>query len=196
MSLGLTGGIATGKSTAAEILSQLGAEIIEADKIAHQVISPDGEAYEEVIAHFGGEIVKENGTIDRNSLGEIVFNDSRQRQKLEKLTHPHIINQLKNKLEAENYKRNLVVVIPLLFEKNLQDMFTGVWVISCSQETQLNRLQKRDNLTRAEACQRLSAQMDLSEKESRADKVIYNEGTKQDLKHKLKKAWENWLGRK
>lgn len=195
MALGLTGGIATGKSTAAKILNQLGAEVIEADKIAHKVISPEGEAYEEVIAHFGGEIVREDGTIDRKKLGDIVFNDSKQRQKLEKLTHPHIIGRIKEKLAEENYCRSLVAVIPLLFENNLQNLFESVWVITCSQDTQLDRLQKRDNLTRAEACQRLSIQMDLSEKEARADKVFDNEGTRKELKIELKKAWKKWMER-
>lgn len=193
MALGLTGGIATGKSTAAEILNQFGAEVIEADRIAHEVIKPGSEAYEDVVAHFGGEIVREDGTINRKKLGKIVFSDARQRQKLEKLTHPHIIRRIKEVLEENNYNKKLVAVIPLLYENELQNLFESVWVVTCNQEIQLDRLQKRDDLSRAEACQRLSAQMNLSEKEARADKVFRNDGSKRELKVKLKRAWQEWM---
>ncbi len=196
MALGLTGGIATGKSTAAGYLREFGAEIIDADNISRQVMRQDGPAYEDVVAHFGGEILREDGSIDRKRLGELVFNDSKQRQKLEKLTHPYIIERLKNRLAQKKYAPRVVAVVPLLYEADLEELFREVWVISCSQETQLERLQERNNISRADACQRLSAQLDIKEKEKRADLVIKNDGSREELRKRIKKAWQDWLERR
>ena len=195
MALGLTGGIASGKSTAAAILEELGAEVIDADSIAREVLKPEGEAYEEVVAHFGGGILHENGRINRKKLAGLIFSDASQRQKLEKLTHPHIISRIENYLERREYDHKIIAVIPLLFESRLEDMFEEVWVISCSEETQIERLKSRDNLSRQEALDRISAQMDLAEKESRADRVIYNEGSEDQLRQKLRQIWYQWTER-
>jgi len=195
MALGLTGGIASGKSTAAAILEELGADVIDADSIAREVLKPEGEAYEEVVAHFGGGILHENGRINRKKLAGLIFSDARQRQKLEKLTHPHIISRIENYLERREYDHKIIAVIPLLFESRLEDMFEEVWVISCSEETQIERLKSRDNLSRQEALDRISAQMDLAEKESRADRVIYNEGSEDQLRQKLRQIWYQWTER-
>ncbi len=193
MALGLTGGIATGKSTAASILERFGAHVIEADEISRKILEKDGKAYEEVVAAFGGEILTEEGRINRDKLGEIIFNDSRQRQKLEKITHPYIIKNLKKRLAARNYSRDTVAVVPLLYEAQLQHLFEEVWVISCSEEEQISRLKNRDRLDSSQACSRLSAQMNLKDKEAKADQVIKNEGSLKELEDKLKKAWENWM---
>ncbi len=195
MALGLTGGIATGKSTAAAMLEELGAEVIDADRMAREVLKPEGEAYEDVVAHFGGCILQEDGRIDRKKLAGLIFSDARQRQKLEKLTHPHIISRIKDELARRDHARRVVAVIPLLFESHLEDMFEEVWVISCSEEIQIERLKSRDNLSRQEALDRISAQMDLEEKESRADRVIYNTGSEDQLRQKLRRIWKEWTGK-
>lgn len=125
MALGLTGGIATGKTTAANILKELGAIIIDADKIAHKIMEPEGPAYSDVVQFFGNNILDEDGSINRKKLGEIVFNNSELRQKLEKITHPIILREIKDRLK-ENSDNNLVLVAPLLFEVGIDDLVEKV----------------------------------------------------------------------
>ncbi|MGM0413720.1 MAG: dephospho-CoA kinase [Bacillota bacterium] len=189
MALGLTGGIATGKTTAANILKDFGAEIVDADKIAHKIMEPDGPAYSDVVQFFGNNILNDDGSINRNKLGEIVFSNSELRQKLEKITHPIIIKEIEKRLENDN---NIVLVAPLLFEVGLERLVDVVWVIYCSRLTQIKRLKNRDNLDDNAANIRIDAQMPLQEKIENADLAIENEGSIEDLKSKLRVAWEKW----
>lgn len=189
MALGLTGGIATGKTTAANILKDFGAEIVDADKIAHKIMEPDGPAYSDVVQFFGNNILNDDGSINRNKLGEIVFSNSELRQKLEKITHPIIVKEIEKRLENDN---NIVLVAPLLFEVGLERLVDVVWVIYCSRLTQIKRLKNRDNLDDNAANIRIDAQMPLQEKIKNADLAIENEGSIEDLKSKLRVAWEKW----
>lgn len=189
MALGLTGGIATGKTTAANILKDFGAEIVDADKIAHKIMEPDGPAYSDVVQFFGNNILNDDGSINRNKLGEIVFSNSELRQKLEKITHPLIVKEIEKRLENDN---NIVLVAPLLFEVGLERLVDVVWVIYCSRLTQIKRLKNRDNLDDNAANIRIDAQMPLQEKIENADLAIENEGSIEDLKSKLRVAWEKW----
>lgn len=189
MALGLTGGIATGKTTAANILKDFGAEIVDADKIAHKIMEPDGPAYSDVVQFFGNNILNDDGSINRNKLGEIVFSNSELRQKLEKITHPIIIKEIEERLENDN---NIVLVAPLLFEVGLERLVDVVWVIYCSRLTQIKRLKNRDNLDDNAANIRIDAQMPLQEKIENADLAIENEGSIEELKSKLRVAWEKW----
>lgn len=189
MALGLTGGIATGKTTAANILKDFGAEIVDADKIAHKIMEPDGPAYSDVVQFFGNNILNDDGSINRNKLGEIVFSNSELRQKLEKITHPIIVKEIEKRLENDN---NIVLVAPLLFEVGLERLVDVVWVIYCSRLTQIKRLKNRDNLDDNAANIRIDAQMPLQEKIENADLAIENEGSIEDLKSKLRVAWEKW----
>lgn len=191
MALGLTGGIATGKTTAANILKELGAIIIDADKIAHKIMEPEGPAYSDVVQFFGNNILDEDGSINRKKLGEIVFNNSELRQKLEKITHPIILREIKDRLK-ENSDNNLVLVAPLLFEVGIDDLVEKVWVIYCRRETQIKRLENRDDITREAAKLRINAQMSLEKKIEQADFTIENEGSIEELESKLKDAWEKW----
>ncbi|MBF8435902.1 dephospho-CoA kinase [Halanaerobiaceae bacterium Z-7014] len=191
MALGLTGGIASGKTTAANFLESLGAKIIDADKIAHKIMKPEGSAYSDVVQFFGNNILNEDGSIDRKKLGEIVFNNSELRQKLEKITHPIIVREIKNRLINET-DSNTIIVAPLLFEVGLDDLVDQVWVIYCSRETQIKRLKDRDNIARKAALARIDAQMPLDKKIKKADLAIENEGSIDDLKDKLREAWEKW----
>lgn len=189
MALGLTGGIATGKTTAANILKDFGAEIVDADIIAHKIMEPDGPAYSDVVQFFGNNILNDDGSINRNKLGEIVFSNSELRQKLEKITHPIIIKEIEERLENDN---NIVLVAPLLFEVGLERLVDVVWVIYCSRLTQIKRLKNRDNLDDNAANIRIDAQMPLQEKIENADLAIENEGSIEELKSKLRVAWEKW----
>ncbi len=191
MALGLTGGIASGKTTAANFLKSIGAKIIDADKIAHKIMEPDGPAYSDIVQFFGNNILDDDGSINRKKLGEIVFNNSELRQKLEKITHPIILNKIKTRLK-ENADNNTVLVAPLLFEVGIDNLVDQVWVIYCNRETQINRLKDRDGVTREAAIARINAQMSLEKKIEKADLAIENENSIEDLERKLKLAWEKW----
>lgn len=194
MIIGLTGGIATGKSTAAEYLKHKGAEIIDADQISHKVSQKGEKGWQRVVDQFGQEILGEDGEFDREKLAEIVFSDSKKRKKLESLLHPLIIYKMKEKAYEYLEKNKIVVFMaPLLYEAGLDRFCDQVWVISSSEQTQVNRLKKRDALSREEALKRINSQMPISQKEKKADLVIENNSTIAALKSKLDLYWEKIL---
>ncbi|QGU00178.1 Dephospho-CoA kinase [Candidatus Syntrophocurvum alkaliphilum] len=181
--IGLTGGIASGKSTVANALKDLGAIIIEADKLAHQIIEPDKPAYEEIIKTFGQEILNDDLTINRDELGKLVFNNPEKLEKLNNITHPRVIESFKNQIQAINKSQpNAVVVfeIPLLYEINIQHICDEVWVVWIDRETQIERLKLRDGFTEEEAIKRIDSQMSLDEKAKRANRVIDNRKGKEE----------------
>ncbi|NLW55590.1 MAG: dephospho-CoA kinase [Firmicutes bacterium] len=185
--IGLTGGVGTGKSTVASILKELGLKIIDADRIAHQLLRPGTEVYRQVLTEFGPDILKPDGEIDRRRLGKIVFNDPEKRRLLEGITHPAIKAQIRAEVESYRAKgQDVVLEIPLLFEAKMEGEVDEVWVVAVSSPRQLQRIMERDALTPAEAQSRIKAQMPLSEKCARADVVINNEGTIADLRRQVK----------
>jgi len=190
MIIGLTGGIAAGKSTVARILASLGAYIINADKIGHNILEKNKNAYNDVIDEFGEIIVKNNGKIDRKKLGEIVFSDKDKLKKLENITHPYIIEEIKyeTKEKIKDY-HHLVLDVPLLFETGLENIVDITWVVVCSYEKQIERIAKRDGLSREEAKKRIASQMETSQKVKLADFVIYNNGNKKELNNKVLRKW-------
>lgn len=191
MIIGLTGGIAAGKSTVARILASLGAYIINADKIGHNILDRNKNAYDEVIDEFGGNILKKSGKIDRKKLGEIVFSDKDKLKKLENITHPYIIKEIKYETnEKDKEFHHLVLDVPLLFETGLENIVDVSWVVVCSQEKQIERITKRDGLSRKEAKKRISAQMKTAKKIKLADFVIYNNGSKEELNNKIIRKWK------
>lgn len=191
MLIGLTGGIATGKSTVCKILEDLEVEVIDADIIAHRVLD-DKKVIKKLKNEFGKEILNENGRVDRKKLGEIVFKDKKKLEKLESFTHPKIFEIIEHKLSRTNYKDHLVVLdAPLLFETSLDEKVDETWVVYANKYTQINRMKDRDNLSEKEALQRINAQMSLDDKVEKADIVINNEGTIQELRKKIEKLVEN-----
>ncbi|NLY73903.1 MAG: dephospho-CoA kinase [Firmicutes bacterium] len=176
IAIGLTGGIATGKSTVGEILRRKGIEVVSADELVHQALLPGGGSYHSVVKEFGREILLPDGKINRKLLGEIVFKDDAARRRLEQLTHPVVIEAIKQRLESGARAGNKIIVVetPLLFEVGLCDLFDYIWVVSSTRERQLERICKRDRLTEEEAERRIAAQLPLEEKERKADAVIYN----------------------
>ena len=194
MIIGLTGGIATGKSTAAKYLESKGAVVIDADQISHQLTEKGKKAWKLVVNEFGEEFLKENGELNRKKLAEIIFSDPRQRKKLESLLHPLIIYEMKEKAYyylEEN--KTVIFMAPLLFEVGLNHFCDQNWVISSSRNEQLKRLKKRDNLNKKEALKRIKSQIPLKEKEEKADLVINNNGTIEELKEKLDFQWQKIL---
>lgn len=180
MNLGLTGGIACGKSTIADLLVRRGAILIDADQLAREVVEPGSPVLEEVARHFGQAVLKEDGSLDRKRMGEIIFANPGLRKRLEEVLHPPIrrlIQERMTKAEHSHPGRLVVVDIPLLYESGMKDLVSEVMVVYIPKELQLERLMKRDSLTREQVEQRLSAQMPIEEKKGLADFVIDNSGT-------------------
>lgn len=177
--IGLTGGIGTGKSTVARILSEFGLPVVDADKIAREVVEPGTACHAEIVAAFGKSFLTADGRIDRKKLGTLVFSDPVRRAELEAITHPRIqegIEAALAALEAERYA-TAIVEIPLLHENRRGFLFEAVICVYCDRETQLRRILARDDITAEEACRRIDAQMDTAEKARRSDHVIDNSGT-------------------
>ena len=174
--IGVTGGIATGKSTVDRLLAAHGASVIDADELAREAVRPGEPALDEVAARFGREVLLPDGNLDRGRLGEVVFADPEARRDLERITHPRI-----NELMGERIASALAgpaplvaVDIPLLFESAREAMFEGVLLVYASPEVQVRRLRERNGLDEAAALQRLAAQLPIDEKRDRATWIIDN----------------------
>lgn len=174
--IGLTGSVATGKSTVSNLIQQAGIPLVDADIAARKVVEPGTEGLKEIVAYFGEEILLADGTLDRAKLGEIIFKDKEKREKLNEITHPRVKDYM---LEArERFFRageELVFFdIPLLFESHLESLVDQIVVVWTTPETELKRLMERNNLTKEEALRRIESQMGIDEKARKADFVIDN----------------------
>ncbi|XP_061665438.1 dephospho-CoA kinase domain-containing protein [Syngnathoides biaculeatus] len=181
--VGLTGGIASGKSTVSSMLRELGCPIIEADVVARKVVEPRSPAHSRIVLHFGRDVLLESGEIDRPKLGRLIFADEEKRQLLNSITHPEIQKEMLKQIVFYFLRgyRYVVLDVPLLFEtRKLTRFLNHTVVVYCDPATQLARLMQRDGLTPEEAKQRLAAQMPLNEKRGLANHVIENSGTRED----------------
>lgn len=179
MKLGLTGGIASGKSTVSAMLADQGALLIDADEVAREVVLPGSPTLAAIAERFGNDILLPDGSLDRKRLGNIVFRDEQERRALEAITHPAIrarMNELASEYERSQPDKLIIVDIPLLYESKMQSLFDGIIVVYVPRELQLDRLMKRDGLSEEQAMQRLDAQMNIEDKRQMADYVIHNEG--------------------
>ncbi|GAB6138232.1 dephospho-CoA kinase [Halanaerobaculum tunisiense] len=190
MRIGLTGGIASGKSTVADLLREWGVEVIDADKIAHQLIDANSQLQQQIGDEFGTEIRLSNGQIDRKQLGEVVFANDHLRQKLEEIIHPFIIAQIKEEMEQIATDKLVVVEVPLLIEAEMMDLFDRIWLVYITQELQVKRLMARENFSYQSALQRINSQMPLDEKKKYADRIITNQGSREELQQKVKESWQ------
>lgn len=175
--IGLTGGIASGKSTILETLKKMGAVVISADEVAHTATQPGKPAWEDIVRFFGTGILNDDKTINRKKLGEIVFNNRQYLQKLNEITHPRVKEIFKNSLKEikeKNPDAVVVLEIPLLYEAGLEKICDEVWVVWVNRENQIRRLMAREGIDREEAIKRIEAQLPLDEKARRADFVIDN----------------------
>ena len=174
--IGVTGGIATGKSTVDRMLEAHGAAVIDADQLARDVVRRGEPALQEVAARFGSDVIQPDGSLDRERLGKIVFADPEARRDLDQITHPRIAELTRDRIaEALASPALLVAVdIPLLFENARESMFEGVLLVYAPREVQIRRLRERNGLDEAAALQRLAAQLPIDEKRERATWIIDN----------------------
>lgn len=194
MNIGLTGGIATGKSTVSQMLVKRGAILIDADVIAREVMEPGHPVLLEVQKRFGAGIINEDGSLNRKKLGEIVFSNPEERKALNEITHPAIRSEIKMRManyETARSDRLIVVDIPLLYESSLETMFEQVMVIYVPREVQLSRLMQRDGMTLEQAEARVGAQLDIEWKKERADILIDNSLGLDKTELQIEDFWRN-----
>lgn len=186
--IGLTGSIASGKSTVSEMFTELDIPVIDADKISRLVVQPDELAYKEIVATFGHDILLPNKTIDRSKLGSIIFADDAKRKQLNEIVHPAVREKMLTQRDyyTQTGHRCVVMDIPLLFESKLTHLVNTTIVVYVNEHTQLERLKTRDGFTEEEAYQRIHSQILMEEKKSMADIVIDNNGTKEQTYEQLK----------
>ncbi|SHM55984.1 dephospho-CoA kinase [Caldanaerovirga acetigignens] len=190
--IGLTGGIASGKSTVSKMLREKGAYIIDADEIAKEIVKPGKPAWEDIVRHFGKEILDESGNILRKKLAKIVFSDEKELSVLNRITHPRIVEEIKRQLEECKKRNEKIVVIDaaLLLEIGLDVLVEEVWVVAVDEKTQIERLIKRENyISYAEAVERIRAQMPLEEKLKFATRIIDNSRDIEDTQKQVDEIW-------
>jgi len=194
MRIGLTGGIASGKSTVSRMFQSFGIPVVDADVAARKVVEPGAEAYEPIIARFGTDILREDGTIDRKKLGALVFADEEKRLALNAIVHPAVRKVMLSEVEecARRGEKAVVLDIPLLFESRLTDWVDKIIVVYVPYRLQLERLMARNQFTKNEAELRIQAQMPLEEKKERADAVIDNSGTVAETRRQLQRLLQEW----
>lgn len=193
MIIGLTGGIASGKSTVSALLVNKGARLVDADVIAREVMLPGHKVLAAVVRQFGEDILFPDGTLNRVKLGDIVFNDPEALKTLNQLTHPAIRQEIKEHMltmEQEDPGKLILVDIPLLFESRLESLFKEIIVVYVPREVQITRLMERNRLSLEEAEARLKAQMDIELKRSKANYIIDNSGDLAHTEHQVAVLWD------
>ncbi|MDF2922957.1 MAG: dephospho-CoA kinase [Paenibacillaceae bacterium] len=192
MNIGLTGGIACGKSTVSSLLVSRGAILIDADQLAREVVLPGAPALDRVAGVFGQGVLHEDGSLNRKQLGELVFGNEEKRKQLEGLLHPPIRSLMKERMEESErlFPDKLVVVdVPLLFESQMEDYFQEIMVVYASPDIQLQRLIGRDGFSEQEARKRLEAQIPIEWKKEWADHLIDNSGPITDTVEQVDSFW-------
>ena len=182
--VGLTGGIASGKSTIIQYLRHNGYAVIEADKLGHKVLDPGNAGYQKVIETFGKYILLPDGAVNRTALGKIVFGDPKQLQRLNDISHPIIADMIKKEygnLVKDSSRRIVFLEAALLIEANWHKVCQHIWVVALDPEVAIQRLQNRDALSKTEAQARIEAQLSQEERLVYADVVLKNDGTPEDL---------------
>lgn len=188
--IGLTGGIATGKSTVSKILQTKGYAVVDADLLARKVVERGSQGLASVVSAFGSEVLSADGALDRKKMASMVFANPEKLKKLESILHPLIRSEV-SRIQTELKNRGELVAfydVPLLFEKNMQDQFDAILVVAATKDQQLERLQVRDQWTPEQINQRLANQLDLQQKKAQADYVILNTGSLKDLETQVEQV--------
>jgi len=191
--VGVTGGIASGKSTVSRMLEDSGAPAVDFDVLARQIVEPGKPAFKEIVALFGEGVLEGDGRLDRKKLAGIVFADEGKRKALENMTHPRIVEAFLDRVAGitrRDPRAIIQAVVPLLFEVNLRHLVHKVLLVYIPREMQIERLMKRDGITREAAESILKAQLPIDEKLGYADFIIHNEGTLEETRKQVEKVWE------
>ncbi|MBU5468086.1 dephospho-CoA kinase [Virgibacillus sp. MSJ-26] len=194
LTIGLTGSIATGKSTISRMFDDFNIPVIDADKISRDVVEPGMEAYKEIINQFGEEVLTDEKTINRATLGDLIFSDEAKRIQLNNIIHPAIRKEMlrqRDELINKQFK-SVVLDIPLLFESKLTHLVDKTIVVYADEKVQLERLMKRNNYSEEEALKRIKSQMPVKEKATLSDEVIDNNGSKHDSYIQLESLLKKW----
>ncbi len=190
--IGLTGGIGSGKSTASQFLSELGAVILDADKVGHEAFKPNTEAWREVVATFGSQVLTSSGEVDRKKLGEIVFSHPEALSQLNQIMHPRMYDMMKAKIEE--YRRQgvdaVVLEAAVLIEANWTPLVDEVWVTVAPEAAVLERVRKQRGLAEEQTLARIRSQLSSEERKKHADVVINNDGDINEVKAKVKELWD------
>ena len=192
--VGLTGGIATGKSTVIQYLRENGYSVIDADKLGHRVLEPRSDGYQQVVETFGIEIINPDGTVNRPALGKIVFGDLQKLKELNKISHPIIAEMIQTeyeKLVADSVDNIVFLEAALLIEANWHKVCQHIWVVTLDPAIAIQRLQARDGLSYIEANARLEAQLAPEDRLAYADLILKNDATKEDLITKTQQALQD-----
>ena len=189
--VGLTGGISSGKSTVSSYLKQLKIPVIDADEVARKVVEPNSQGAIEIRKAFGSDVFEEDGSLNRQKLGALIFSNAENRQKLDNLLQPLIKIMILEKIEEYRQKGETMIVLdlPLLFEKQYEELCEEIIVVYVPRELQLERLMRRNQYTKQEALSRIDSQLSIEEKRKRATVLLDNQGTIQQLYHQV----EQWL---
>ncbi len=193
LTVGLTGGIGSGKSTVAKILEDLGATVIHADAVGHEVYLPQTEGWQRVTAAFGRDIVKPDQTIDRQKLGPIVFRDPEALKRLNSIVHPLIFAEVQRRigsLRAAGVTKPIVVEAAVLIEANWLPLVDEVWLVVAGKEAVVDRLSRQRGLTRDEVARRLDAQLTDAQRRKAAQVVIENRGSLEELRGQVESVWQ------
>ena len=184
--IGLSGGIASGKTIVSDEFSSLGADIIDTDIIARELIFPGSETLNEIISVFGENVIQDDGNLNRKLMRQIIFSEKDKKITLEKIMHPKIQNEVKLKIQSASGQYQIIVV-PLLLQSPILDFIHRVLIIDCNEKIQINRLMNRDNISEELAKKMIENQSKREERLAIADDVILNEGHLKEIKHEVKK---------
>lgn len=194
--IGLTGSIASGKSTVSRILAECGAPIVDADLIAREIAKRGQAGWSGIVEAFGEGVLLPNEELDRMKVGEMIFRDAKKRAMLDAIMHPIILERINTQIEelARAGYKAAVLDIPLLLELGWQDKVDAVWLVAVSPDVQKMRLMARNDLTEEQALARIASQMSIAEKRQYADQIIENDGTPEETATIVQKLWEELMG--
>ena len=187
--IGITGGIASGKSTVTEFLRQQGYQVIDADQVVHELQEPDGRLYQALLSAFGSAILREDGRLDRPKLGAMIFGNPQLLEQSSQIQNQIIREELAGRRDMLAETEDIFFMdLPLLFELQYEDWFDQIWLVDVTEETQLSRLMTRNALSQEEAEKRIAAQLSLQEKRKRSDVLIDNNGSLEETRQQIRNA--------
>ena len=193
--IGLTGGIASGKSTVSNMVKKLGITVVDADEISRDVVEIGKPAYNQIVDVFGADILQQDHTLDREKLGALIFSNQKRREQLNKIVHPEVRKEMLRQVEKERKQgsRAVVLDIPLLFESKLTYMVDKTLLVYVDEQTQLERLMQRNGYAKAEAKLRIQSQLPLKDKRKLADEIIDNNGTIENTQTQVEVVLKKWI---